>query len=137
MAYRGYIFSRNFLDERVPQHVQNLVIRDYCRINELDYLLHVTEYGTENCFIVFNQILEELDDINGIVMYSIFQLPIDKQKRQKIYNKILNKKKSLHFAVERLSLFDLASLERIENIWDVKTIINNCPQFIEGKYYGC
>ena len=28
--YRGYIFSRPFMDERVPQHVQNIVIRDYC-----------------------------------------------------------------------------------------------------------
>ena len=47
MAYRGYIFSRTFMEERVPQHVQNLVIRDYCTIKQLDYLLHVTEYGAE------------------------------------------------------------------------------------------
>ena len=29
--FRGYIFSRAFQGERVPQHVQNIVIRDFCK----------------------------------------------------------------------------------------------------------
>ncbi len=136
MAYRGYIFSRNFMEERVPQHVQNLVIRDYCRVKNLNYLLHVTEYGAENCYIVFHQILDELDNIDGIVMYSLFQLPLDKSKRLGIYDKILRQKKSIHFAVERLSLFNAQSIERIENIWDVKQTIENCPKIVEGLSNG-
>ena len=28
---RGYIFSRSFMGERAPQHVQNIVIRDFCK----------------------------------------------------------------------------------------------------------
>ena len=28
---RGYIFCRSFMGERAPQHVQNIVIRDYCK----------------------------------------------------------------------------------------------------------
>ena len=28
---RGYIFSRSFFGERVPQHIQNIVIRDFCK----------------------------------------------------------------------------------------------------------
>ena len=124
------------MEERVPQHVQNLVIRDYCTVKRLDYLLHVTEYGAENCFIIFNQLLEELENIEGIIMYSLFQLPTDKAKRENIYSKIIDKKKSLHFAVERLTLSDKKSIERIENIWDVKSIINMCPKFIDESVYG-
>ena len=30
-GYRGYIGSRPYFGERAPQHVQNLVIRDYCQ----------------------------------------------------------------------------------------------------------
>ena len=30
---RGYIFSRPFMGERVPQSVQSLLIRDYCNKN--------------------------------------------------------------------------------------------------------
>ena len=37
---RGYIFCRAFMGERVPQHVQNIVIRDYCKRNNLLYLLN-------------------------------------------------------------------------------------------------
>ena len=36
---KGYIFSRSFMGERVPQHVQNLVIRDYCIKNSLSIYL--------------------------------------------------------------------------------------------------
>ena len=36
---KGYIFSRKFYDERVPQHIQNLVLRNYCQMNKLNYLL--------------------------------------------------------------------------------------------------
>ena len=28
---KGYNFSRPFMGERVPQHVQNIVIKDYCQ----------------------------------------------------------------------------------------------------------
>ena len=32
---KGYIFSRSFMGERAPQHVQNIVIRDFCKKNSL------------------------------------------------------------------------------------------------------
>ena len=72
---RGYIFSRPFMGERVPQHVQNLVIRDYCERNQLQFLLSATEYAMPNCHLIFEQILIELSDLHGIVAYSLFQLP--------------------------------------------------------------
>ena len=28
---KGYIFSRPFLGERVPQHIQNTILREYCK----------------------------------------------------------------------------------------------------------
>ena len=34
---KGYIFSRPFLDERAPQHIQNLVIREFCK--KKDYII--------------------------------------------------------------------------------------------------
>ena len=36
--------SRDFMGERVPQHVQNLVIRNYCNQNNYQYLLSAVEY---------------------------------------------------------------------------------------------
>ena len=45
---RGYIFSRQFMGERVPQHVQNIVIRNYCEKNRYFFLLSSVEYKMEN-----------------------------------------------------------------------------------------
>jgi sporadic carbohydrate cluster protein (TIGR04323 family) len=42
--FRGYIFSRPFMEERVPQHVQNIVIRDYCTKKGIQYLLSATPF---------------------------------------------------------------------------------------------
>ena len=69
---RGYIFSRPFLGERVPQHVQNLVIRDYCNKQGLQYLLSATEYAIANSHLILQQVLDELPRLKGIVFYSLF-----------------------------------------------------------------
>ena len=41
MKLKGYIFSRPFLSERVPQHIQNIVLNDYCKKTKNMYLLAV------------------------------------------------------------------------------------------------
>ena len=46
---RGYIFSRPFMGERVPQHVQNLVIRDYCEKNGLKMYKFLEKLIVDNC----------------------------------------------------------------------------------------
>ena len=91
---RGYIFSRSFLGERVPQHVQNIVIRDYCIKNNYQYLLSSTEYVFKNSSLMLNQVMRELNSIDGIISYSLFQLPESNEKREKILKRILKKKKS-------------------------------------------
>ena len=32
---KGYIFSRPFMGERVPQSVQNMLLREYCKKKKL------------------------------------------------------------------------------------------------------
>ena len=75
---RGYIFSRPFMGERVPQHVQNLVIRDYCKKQGIQYLLSATEYALADCYLILQQVLDELPQLDGIVFYSLFLLPEQK-----------------------------------------------------------
>ena len=125
---RGYIFSRSFCGERVPQHVQNIVIRDYCNKNNLLYLLSSTEYVIENCHLMLEQTLEELKFLDGIVAYSLFQLPEDKNLRSKVYRKILSSKKELHFSVESLKISKQGDVEKIENIWLVRQALPHCLQ---------
>jgi sporadic carbohydrate cluster protein (TIGR04323 family) len=123
---RGYIFSRPFMGERVPQHVQNLVIRDYCERNKLQYLLSATEYAMPGCHLIFEQILGELSEIDGLVAYSLFQLPENHGRRQSIYQHVLQQTKSLHFAVEGLHANNMRDLERIEMLWQIRQTLPHC-----------
>ena len=123
---RGYIFSRPFMGERVPQHVQNLVIRDYCERNRLQFLLSATEYTMPSCHLIFEQILGELSDLHGLVAYSLFQLPENEERRQSIYQQVLQQTKSLHFAVEGLNASTALEFERIEMLWRIRQTLPHC-----------
>tara|TARA_B100002052_G_C15551242_1_gene449219 strand:+ start:195 stop:569 length:375 start_codon:yes stop_codon:yes gene_type:complete len=120
MKLRGYIFSRPFLGERVPQHVQNLVIRDYCKKNQFQFLLSATEYAMPDSDIMLKQVISELDKINGIVAYSIFQLPINLEDRVVAIRSILEQKKEIHFACEDMRIQNNEDFEKIQNIWQIK-----------------
>lgn len=125
---RGYIFSRQFMGERVPQHVQNLVLRDYCERNRMQYLLSGTEYAMQDCHLILEQLFDELSDIDGIVAYSLFQLPEDAVQRKRIYYQIINSQKVMHFAVEGLQARTHKDWERIEILWRIRQTLPKCTQ---------
>ena len=125
---RGYIFSRPFMGERVPQHVQNLVIRDYCERNRLQFLLSATEYAMPGCHLILEQVLDELAEISGLVAYSLFQLPEESSLRKRIYEQILCQQKNLHFAVEGLHANTQKECERIETLWRVRLTLPHCSK---------
>jgi len=123
---RGYIFSRPFMGERTPQNIQNLVIRDFCKKNNLLYNLSASEYAMPRCHKILDQIIEELKNLDGIVAYSVFQLPEDNKKRYTMINKVVKKKKFFYFALENMKIKNKEDLEIIENIWLLKKTLPNC-----------
>ncbi len=130
---RGYIFSRPFFEERVPQHIQNLVLRNYCEKNNFFFFLSYTEYRMKNSSLMLNSILKNIKDIDGIVFYSLFQMPVDIAERQKIYSKILKSKKELHFAVENIKANTIREFNNIDNIYLIKKTIPNCIENFQVK----
>ena len=130
---RGYNFSRPFMGERVPQHVQNIVIKDFCQKNGFNFLLMVTEYSMKNSFYILNQLVNNLTGLNGIVAYSVFQMPYDDKKRETLFKKILKKKKQIFFACENLKISNTKDIERIKKIWSIKKISEKSPKPSEIK----
>ena len=114
------------MEERVPQHVQNIIIRDYCTKKNIHYLLSATEYAMVNSNLILKQLINDLPYIDGIVAYSLFQMPEDNSERQNIFGKILSLNKEIHFAVEGLSLHNNNTFHQIESIWQVKKTIPDC-----------
>tara|TARA_B110000438_G_scaffold302055_1_gene358607 strand:- start:1656 stop:2066 length:411 start_codon:yes stop_codon:yes gene_type:complete len=126
ITVRGYNFSREFLGERVPQHIQNLVIKEFCKKEKLNYLLSSTEYSMKDSSYILNQLISELKYVDGIVAYSIFQMPYDNFERKKIFSTIIKKKKKIFFATEGLKISNMLEMKRIEKIWLVKKVLNKC-----------
>ena len=82
----------------------------------------------KNSFYILNQLLNNLNNLEGIVAYSVFQMPYDNLKRKKIFDKILKKKKKIFFACENLKISNKKDIDRIENIWNLKKISFKCPK---------
>ena len=127
---RGYIFSRSFMGERAPQHVQNIIIRDFCKKNSLEYLLSASEYKMKNSFSILKGIVSNMIDFDGIVAYSLFQTPPNFSERDKILKKIIKKKKFIFFAVEQIKVITLKDINTVNSIWRIKKTLPFCPDKI-------
>ena len=49
---KGYNFSREFMGERAPQHIQNIVIKVFCKNKKLKLLLSASEYSMTNSYYI-------------------------------------------------------------------------------------
>ena len=123
---KGYNFSREFMGERAPQHIQNIVIKDFCKKKKLKLLLSASEYSMTNSYYILEDIISNLNNLDGIVAYSLFQMPENKSKRNEILKKILKKKKIMCFAVEQIILSKVNQLEKINKIWEIKQTLPFC-----------
>ena len=134
LGYRGYIASRAINGDRVPHHVQNIVIRDYAIRHNLQYLLSATEMSPDSCFIVLNDVLSNLDMIGGVIMYSLFMLPKNFGARNRIYDILLQNKKTLHAAVENIALTSQDDIQRVEEIFLLSGLLEVCLPAKELNY---
>ena len=114
--WRGYVSSRPINGQIIPQRVQNLVIREYANKLGLSYLLSATEYHMDECFMMLNSSLKELDDIEGLIFYSTHQLPANDFERHSLFETLLQRKTGLRFAVEELELLRAEDINLIEDI---------------------
>jgi len=128
---RGYIFARPFMGERAPQHVQNIVLRDYCQKRGHELLLSATEYAMEDSYMILESVLDDLANIDGIVFYSLYQLPTQSEKRRLVYSRVLDAQKSLHFAVEGMSISNIDEIDSVENCLLVKSTLDHCTPEVE------
>lgn len=130
---RGYVSSRSFFGNRAPQHVQNMVIRDYCARQGFEYLLSATEYAMPSCYMMLENALNELGQIDGLALYSIFLLPRHQSRRMSIYRRVLDAGASLHGAVENIDMRAEEDIQSIEDIWMVQEVMAiNTPPSLTG-----
>ena len=115
-GYRGYIASRPIRGHSTPQHIQNLVIRDYAERNELKFKLSATEYAMPGCDMILRTVIDELSTLEGLILFSMFQLPQNISDRMSVYKTVLDSNCAMHAATESLALSASEDISRWEDI---------------------
>jgi len=126
-GYRGYIASRPVRGQDWPQHVQNLVVRDYAQRNGLHYLLSATEYAMDGCYMNLESVLGELDRIEGLICFSLFMLPQRRERRTALYQRLFEAGAGLHGALENMAVTSPADVARLEDIFLVDGFAARAP----------
>jgi sporadic carbohydrate cluster protein (TIGR04323 family) len=122
-GYRGYIGTRAYYSGKFPQRMQNMLIRNYCQVRQLAFLLSGTEYAMPGCYMILEEIVDALPVLEGVVLFSIFMLPQSAKKRRVIYQKIMDQRCGLHAALEDLSIKSWDDVQAVEDILNLKNII--------------
>jgi len=129
--FKGYISSRKLINgEFETQKIQNLVVREACKYNSYDLQLSSAEYIMNDCYMILNSLIKNLKKYDGIVFFSLFQLPFSEKKRRTIYDKFLEKKKTILFANEKLELRNKNDILLCENIIKVTKMLKFTPKII-------
>jgi len=127
-GYRGYIASRPVAGQRIPQHVQNLVVREFAARRRCDFLLSATEYALPECFVVLEGLLQQLEAIEGIILYSLFMLPRNIGQRRRVYEQLIATDAVLYAAVEDYRIAGAEDISRIEDVLRIAKLLETCPR---------
>ena len=133
MIFKGYISSRSLNNNSViDQSVQNLVIRNSCEKRGFLFHLSATEYGMDNCFLVLNQIINDLNKnkYKGIAFYSLAQLPSEANERKKFYKATVMRGKQIFFSIENLLIGNKKKIFKLEKIIKILSLLKFCPKKI-------
>jgi sporadic carbohydrate cluster protein (TIGR04323 family) len=122
-GYRGYVASRETMAGRAPQHVQNIVIRDYARRKNKTYLLSAVEYTMAGSYLVLEDLVDNIDHVDGLILYSIFMLPEAEAQRRSIYDRVLGAGRELHGAVEDVALTGRDDIAKVEDLFLVRQFL--------------
>ena len=78
-----------------------------------------TEYTFENSTYILKEIINNWKSYNGIIFYSLFQLPVNFKQRSAIYKKAI-KEKRVTFCFENIVGRSKESFLKIEQIFKIK-----------------
>ena len=128
---QGYVTHQSFKGLRMPATVQNLVMREYTHQKDKVFRLSRGEYFFDGCYVQLYAMLRDLDQIEGIVLCSLFMLPEKPEKRRGIYDAILAAGASLHCVFESLVIDDENGVHQAEDLLRMNMALDKEPRTID------
>ena len=81
----------------------------------------------ENSHLMLDKVMRGIEGIDGLIFYSIFQLPFEDKLRRKVMFKIIESNRSIHFASEKIILDSVDDAQKIEMMLQVEKFLPFCP----------
>jgi sporadic carbohydrate cluster protein (TIGR04323 family) len=131
-GYRGYVSCREFGGLRIPVPVQTIVLRDYCARKNFVYKLHVNENEFPHSYMVLDGMLNELDGLEGILVFSMFMLPERAERRRQVYRRVFEAGIELHIVLENFVIRGPADVRPVEEILSASGLLQFCPTRLPG-----
>lgn len=132
-GFKGYCTHQPFGGMRIPVPGQNAVMRDYARRQGLEFKLSVNELNFPYCYLMLDVLLDQMTDLEGFIITSLFMLPNSKSARRDIFQSILDHDCSLHIVFENLVVSDGTSWAAAEDIILVAHTAKSCPKNIPAN----
>jgi len=127
--FATYVTTNKIKHFSIPPPLQVLLIRDYCKNNNITFSLPAEELRFDGCYIELMGIIRQCSEISGIIMPSLFMLPKNKKKQDFFFKKCQNNSLELHFIME--SMVIKSSKEEVER---VSALINLNNAIEESSY---
>jgi sporadic carbohydrate cluster protein (TIGR04323 family) len=135
-GYRGYVTSREVGGARIPVPVQSLLLRDYCTRKGYVYKLHLNENMFPHSYLVLEGIVRDLSEFEGVLMCSMYMLPLRAARRDAIYRRIFEQGAELHFVMEDLVLRKYEDAAAVEEVLQAANLLPLCPARIPEELIG-
>ena len=120
LRLQGYVTVRRFHEFCIPIPTQNFVLREYCQKIGAIYVLPLGEHVYSGCYVQLRGLLDNLPQTSGMVMFSLFMLPLDFKSRLDVYDVVLTQNKTVHFVFENIVLrhsTDIANIELLIKLY--------------------
>lgn len=128
---QGYVTHQSFKGLRIPANVQNLVMRDYARNREKTFRLSRGEYYFAGCFVQLFAMLRELDQMDGIILCSLFMLPQNPARRREVFDMLLAAGGEMHCVFESLIVQDETGVAELEDLYRLNDALDQAPRQID------
>ena len=128
--YIGYISSSPFwYGTYIPQRVQNIIIRDYCRQNNLSFSWSLPEVSAGVSTFAISQLLRDIPkEVSGFIFISIrMHTP---EVMQTIIEEILSLHLTAHFGMENISVTSAPELTSLMRLLRVSNLLSNDGRLI-------
>jgi sporadic carbohydrate cluster protein (TIGR04323 family) len=135
------VTARVFGGYHIPVPIQSLVLRDYCQRKGMLYVLPVNENIFPSSYLVLEGLVRDLSAYEGVVMCSMYMLPLRRERRRRICRSVLDQGGTLHFVIEGQAVRtdeDLARLEELLTFGEMArqariVALEGLPQGAEGE----